>query len=107
MNSLLKFMVVLHKRPDLTNAQFCDYLRNVHGQMAKRLPGLRKYAQNYPAADPNRKPPAWSAIVELYWDSWEAMEAAWQSPEGKISTADLDKFADLSLSTWAVVEVEG
>jgi len=101
---MLKFMVVLHKRPDLTDAQFRDYLHSVHGPMAKHLPGLRKYAQNYPAADLNRKPPAWNAIVELYWDSWEAMEAAWRSPEGELSTADLNEFADLNLSTWAVVE---
>ena len=104
MRALLKFMVVLHKRQDESDAQFRDYLRNVHGPMAKRLPGLRRYVQNYPVADPTRKPPAWSAIIELYWDDWEAMEAAWKSPEGRLATADLEPFADLHLSTWCVVD---
>jgi uncharacterized protein (TIGR02118 family) len=104
MSALLKFIVVLHQRHDQSDAQFRDYLRNVHGPIAKRLPGLRKYVQNYPAADPTRKPPAWSAVIELYWDDWEAMEAAWKSPEGQRATADLEPFADLNLSSWAVVD---
>jgi uncharacterized protein (TIGR02118 family) len=104
MSQLLKFVVVLHKRADLSDAQFCDYLRDVHGPMARSLPGLRKYVQNYPAADPHRPAPTWSAIVELYWDSREMMEAAWASPEGQRATADLAPFADLTRTSWSVVE---
>jgi hypothetical protein len=32
------------------------------------------------------------------------MEAAWAMPEGAASDADLPKFADLSRTTWSVVE---
>lgn len=101
---MLKFVVVLHKRSELSDAQFRDFLRSVHGPMALRLPGLRKYVQNYPAADPNRPAPHWNAIVELYWDNREAMEAAWVAPEGQRATADLEAFADLSQTSWSVVE---
>jgi hypothetical protein len=51
-----------------------------------------------------RKPPAWDAVVELYWENREAMEAAWASPEGEAATADLEAFADLSRSSWSIVE---
>ncbi len=97
-------MVVLHKRSDFSQKQFCEYLRDVHGPMALRLPGLRKYIQNYPASDPKRQLPHWSAIVELYWDNRDAMEAAWASPEGQRATEDLDAFVDLTLTSWSVVD---
>jgi uncharacterized protein (TIGR02118 family) len=101
---MLKFMVVLFKRPELTHEEFRRYLEGVHGPLARQLPGLRKYKQNYPCGDPNRKPPAWDAIVELYFDDRAAMEAAWASPQGAASDADLPAFADLSRTKWSVVD---
>lgn len=101
---MLKFMVVIYRRPELTPAEFRQHLLDVHGPIAKSLPGLRKYAQNYVCADKKRMPPGWDAIVELYFDSWEAMEAAWASPQGASSDADLPLFADLTRTTWSVVE---
>jgi len=101
---MLKFMVVLYRRPDLTDAQFRRHLEQIHGPLAKALPGLRKYTQNYPFADAKRKPPAWDAVVELYFDDWTAMESAWASPEGAASDADLPAFADLTRTTWSAVE---
>ncbi len=67
------------------------------------LPGLRHYKQNYVIKDDKRKP-AWDAIIELYFESREAMEAAWDSPQGKACDADLPAFADLSRTTWSIVE---
>lgn len=99
---MLKFMVVLHRRPDLTREQFRRHLQEVHGPLAKNLPGLRKYIQNFVHADPKRTP-AWDAIIELYFDDWSSMEAAWASPQGAASDADLPAFADLSRTTWSAV----
>jgi uncharacterized protein (TIGR02118 family) len=103
-NRMLKFMVVLFRRPELNSAQFRHRLEKVHGPLAKNLPGLRKYTQNYPCADRKRNAPEWDAIVELYFDDWTAMEAAWTSPQGAASDADLPLFADLSRTTWSAVE---
>jgi len=101
---MLKFMVVLYRRADLTREAFRRHLEKVHGPLAKRLPGLRKYVQNHVSADPNRKHPGWDAIVELYFDSREAMEAAWASPQGAASDGDLALFTDLDRTAWSVVE---
>jgi len=101
---MLKFMVVLCKRSDLTGAEFRRHLEQVHGPLARNLPGLRKYVQNYVLADPKRKAPGWYAIIELYFDDWAAMEAAWVSSQGAASDADLPAFADLTRTTWSVVE---
>lgn len=100
---MLKFMVVLYRRPDLTRQQFRRHLEQVHAPLAKNLPGLKRYKQNHVAPDPKRKP-GWDAIVELYFDSREAMEAAWDSPQGAASDADLPAFANLARTTWSVVE---
>lgn len=101
---MVKFMVVLFRRPDLTADQFRRHLEDVHAPLAKALPGLKMYRQNYAVASSNRKHPGWDAIVELYFESQEAMEAAWASPQGVASDADLPLFADTSRTTWSIVE---
>lgn len=101
---MIKFIVVVYRRADFSGAEFVRYFREVHGPLAEALPGLRRYVQNFPVADPQRKHPGWDAISELYFDNWETMEAAWAAPEGKTATKDLDAFADLTRSTWSVVE---
>jgi uncharacterized protein (TIGR02118 family) len=101
---MLKFMVVIYRRPDLSEEQFRRHLKEVHGPLAKKLPGLKKYVQNYVADDAKRKHPGWDAIVELCFENHESMEKAWDSPEGAASDADLPLFADLKRTTWSVVE---
>ncbi len=54
---MLKFMVVLYRRPDLTPAQFRRHLEQIHAPLAKALPGLRKYRQNHVCTDTKRKHP--------------------------------------------------
>jgi uncharacterized protein (TIGR02118 family) len=101
---MLKFMVVIYRHPELTDEQFRRHLQEIHGPLAKNLPGLRKYIQNIVCSDPKRKSPAWDAVVELYFDDWSSMEAAWASPQGAASDADLPAFADLTRTTWSVVD---
>ena len=103
---MLKFLVVLYRRPDITAERFHAVLRDEHGPMAERIPGLRRYVQNHVARDPGRDHPGWDAVVELYWDDWASMEAAWLTPEGRAATAHLAEFVDLERSTWSVVGEE-
>jgi uncharacterized protein (TIGR02118 family) len=103
---MLKFLVVLHKRADISAERFHAVLRDEHGPMAERIPGLRRYVQNHVTRDPSRSHPAWDAVVELYWDDWASMEAAWLTPEGQAATSHLAEFVDLERSTWSVVAEE-
>jgi uncharacterized protein (TIGR02118 family) len=100
---MLKFVVVVYRRPNMNKEEFRKYFQDIHGPLAQRLPGLRKYVQNFPVDDPKRKP-QWDAVIELYFDDWPTMEAAWASPEGASSNADLPAFADLTRTTWSVVD---
>src|SRR5579862_8784962 len=101
---MLKFMVVLYRRTDLTSAEFRRHLEQIHAPLAMSLPGLRKYTQNHVSDDPKRGHPGWDAIIELYFDNKGVMEAAWASPQGAASDADLPLFADMIHTTWSVVE---
>lgn len=103
---MLKFIVVLYRRPDLSLEQFRGILRGEHAALAESLPGLRRYVQNHVARDAGRRHPGWDAVVELYWDDRASMEAAWSTPEGQRATAHLADFVDLSRSTWSVVHEE-
>jgi uncharacterized protein (TIGR02118 family) len=103
---MVKFMVVLYRRADLSPEDFAANLREIHGPMAERIPGLRRYVQNHVAPDSSRTHPGWDAIVELSWDDRAAMEAAWRSPEGEAATQHLRDFVDLGKSTWALVDEE-
>jgi uncharacterized protein (TIGR02118 family) len=101
---MIKFMVVLYKRPDLSAEAFRKYLFDVHAPMAMELPGLQRCVYNLVATDAKRKHPGWHAIAELYFDDWDSMEGAWASPEGDTATRDLEAFTDLSRTTWSVME---
>ena len=101
---MVKFMVVLYRRPDLSESEFQEYLRDVHGPMAEAIPNLLRYTQNFVARDLTRQHHDWDAIVELFWADRTIMEAAWASPEGKAATADLAEFADLTRTTWSLVD---
>jgi uncharacterized protein (TIGR02118 family) len=101
---MIKFMVVLYRKVGLSAEDFRANLRRIHGTMAERIPNLRRYIQNHVTTDSTRPHPGWDAIVELYWDDRETMEAAWKSPEGVAATQHLEEFVDLSKSTWATVD---
>jgi uncharacterized protein (TIGR02118 family) len=101
---ICKFVVVLYRKPSLSREQFRDYFLRVHEPLGLVLPNLRRCIQNFAQPDASRPDPGWDAVIELWWDSRAEMETAWQTAEGRAATADLGAFADLSRSTWSIVE---
>jgi uncharacterized protein (TIGR02118 family) len=101
---MLKFIVVLARREGMSATEFERYFKEVHEPLAKQIPGLRRYVQNFVVDDATRKRPAWDAVIEFYFDDRASMESAWASAQGRASTEDLAAFADLGKSAWSVVE---
>jgi len=101
---MIKFIVVMKRRQDLSPDTFRNYFDEVHAPLASKLPGLRRYVRNFPKSDPSRDPPAWDAVIEFYFADREALEAAWASLEGEEASADNENLADLSKTTWSIVE---
>lgn len=101
---MVKFIVVMKRRRDLSPETFRSYFDNVHTPLAMKLPGLQRYVRNFPKPDPARDPPDWDAVVEFHFADRESLEAAWASPEGKEASADNENLAELSATTWSIVE---
>ncbi|MPZ14671.1 MAG: EthD family reductase [Chloroflexi bacterium] len=103
---MVKFVVVVRRKPGTTHAEFRRRFDEIHVPLARRLPNLVRYVRNFPTDDPLRPPPGWDAVVELYFSDRDAMESAWGSAAGRAATADLEICADLSSTSWALVEQE-
>ena len=100
---MVKFIVVGYRRSELTQEQFRRYFRETHGPLAAAIPGVRRYVQNFVQSDERRHPP-WDIVVEFWFDDRQAMEAAWQSPEGCRATDDNSNCLDLEHTRWSVVD---
>jgi uncharacterized protein (TIGR02118 family) len=85
-------LVVLYKTPK-DPAAFDKYYAETHIPLAKKLPGLRKYQVSQgPVATP-AGPSGIYLIATLTFDSMAAIQDAFGSAEGKVTAADLPKFA--------------
>ena len=85
-------LVVLYKTPT-DPAAFDKYYAETHIPLAKKLPGLRKYTVTKgPIATPGGPSPL-HLIATLSFDSMAAIGAAFASPEGKVTAADVPNFA--------------
>jgi uncharacterized protein (TIGR02118 family) len=80
-------MGLLTRRPEVSQAEFRRHWLEVHGPLAARLPGLRRYHQNHVvdsrqlAIDHARGSWALDGISELWFDSEEDMNRAVSSEE--------------------------
>jgi hypothetical protein len=84
---MLKQVVFLKKRDDLTIEQFLDYYENQHSQLSKKvgapppLPNAQRYVRRY--VKPEKNPltgevihPGYDCIMEIWWNSRADFEAA-------------------------------
>jgi hypothetical protein len=102
-SSMIKFTVLVVRRPDITPAQFHKRWLIDHGLLAKRyLPLLRvhRYVQSHvidsPSVDAIAKIRDWTSnpydgIVEAWWESEEEMAAGFASEEAQKASAILAK----------------
>src|ERR671932_318858 len=84
---MLKLMLLLHRRPDLTPEEFRRYWHDQHQALLRRLPGLRRLVLNDPLPTADGAPAACDGIAEDWFDSPEALQAALASPEGQTVAA--------------------
>jgi uncharacterized protein (TIGR02118 family) len=85
-------LVVMYKTPKDT-AAFDKHYSEKHIPIAKKIPGLRKYAVSQgPVATP-AGPSAFHLIAILSFDNLAAIQAAFGSAEGKAAAADVQTFA--------------
>ncbi len=88
---MVKLVGMIRRRPDLPYEEFTDHWLRVHAKIAARLPGLRRYSINF--IDRNRFPNSvYDGFSELWFDSQEALDAAFAGPIGEAIGADIPAF---------------
>jgi uncharacterized protein (TIGR02118 family) len=91
---MIKLVYCITKRPDLTDDEFFDYWQNIHGPIGARIPGLRRLIQSHALVGRPELRPDFHGMAELWFDDFDALLAARQSPEWQASTADEANFID-------------
>ena len=87
-----KRLGILRKKEGMSHDAFVDHWLNKHAVLCAKLPGLRRYSVNL--VDRERFPKfGYDGFSELWFDSEDALVAAFASPEGKTLLADLPNFA--------------
>lgn len=94
---MIKLVYCITKKATLTDEEFFNYWKNVHGPIGSRIPRLRKLVQSHRLAVPGAGLRAdYDGVAELWFDNLEDLQAARQSPEWKASSADEANFIDHS-----------
>lgn len=86
---MIKQVVFLKRRPDMTMQEFMDYYENQHSQLSKRigakppLPNAQRYVRRY--LTPEKNPltgevieSGYDCIMEIWWNTREDFDAAMQ-----------------------------
>lgn len=84
---MIKQVVFLRKRPELSMEEFMDYYETQHSQLSKRmgakpaLPNAQRYVRRYLTREKNPLTgeiidPGYDCIMEIWWNTREDFEAA-------------------------------
>jgi hypothetical protein len=101
MSDMIKMVVEVWKRPDMTDAQFRERWLGAHGALVREhgpAMGFVRYIQSHkipaPAIESFASERGWKpapdGITEVWWDSEDAMNAAMGSPAGVAASAILE-----------------
>lgn len=90
---MIKSLSLLTRRPEFTHEQFVKHWLEIHGPLARAVPGLRRYVQSH-IIDERTRPDipatdvAVDGVAETWYDDRAAMDRANASPESQALHAD-------------------
>jgi uncharacterized protein (TIGR02118 family) len=108
-DELIKAMIFLKRRKDLTRAEFKEYWLTQHSKLEKENAEknwVRKIVANFAIDDPSLPEPPWDGMVELYFDSIEDMQKDVQGAQRAVMYADEENFCDHSEEQLVVLTQE-
>jgi uncharacterized protein (TIGR02118 family) len=97
-DAMVKGVWQLKRKPGMALGDFRRYWIEVHGALGAKLPGIRRYVQShlideaYLYAEPRH-----DGVAQLWFDSVDALRAAFNSSAGKALSADGANFIDPSI----------
>jgi len=98
-------LLAMYDQPD-DPAAFDTYYEQVHGPLARKIPGLRKLVVNRARGNPMGGDPRYYLIAELHFADKDSFQQATQSEEFQATGADLANFAAGKVTLLVVEEVE-
>jgi len=101
---MIKVIALLKRKPGLTREEFAERWIHEHTKFSSKLPGLRGYRINIATAyqpEGTGQEPIYDGTAELWWDSFEAMDASFGSEIGKTAGADADEFCSVRIHVYA------
>jgi uncharacterized protein (TIGR02118 family) len=100
---MVKAIYLIRRKSGMSTEDFHRYWREVHGAIAARIPGLRRYVQCHAIA-PNRDGTEFDGAAEAWFDDMDAVRRAVASPEYAAARADEARFIDLERTTLIFTE---
>lgn len=94
---MVKLIAFLKRKPGMTMDEFKVRWVDEHCKLSAQMPGLLGYRVNIAIDHQPDTGMIYDGTAELWWESVEAMEAAFASDIGKAAGADADLFADVRL----------
>jgi uncharacterized protein (TIGR02118 family) len=90
----IKAVELFNKKPDMSVEAFQHHWKAVHGPLAAKVPGLRRYVASVvrPSAYSANRVPTYDGAALMWFDSMEALKAAGGSPEYQALVADRASF---------------
>ena len=82
---MIKRIILVTKRADMSGEQFRKYYIEQHGPIVAQMPGLLRYFQNPTLPDKQGNEHEISGIAEIWYESEEAMRAAMASPQAALA----------------------
>lgn len=98
---MTKMVDLLVRKDGYSHEEFAERWQSEHAEIAKDLPGLRKYATSVPT---NPEAVEYDGVLELYFDDAAALDEAFKSEVGERVQADAAEFIDLDAGPTLVVE---
>jgi uncharacterized protein (TIGR02118 family) len=78
---MYKCVWLIKFRPEVDPEYVRQEWRTSHGQLALKIPGIRRYVQNHWVAAPTGSERTYDGTVDCWFDDKESFEASWSSPE--------------------------
>ena len=108
---MIKFTILLVRKPSLTREQFVDHHRNIHAGLFTSIPvvkeTVRRYVQQHALnVDlPGLPPGKYDGITELWFDDVEAIGRCFSDPEYMARIRpDEESFLDLHACEFVISE---
>jgi len=109
---MIKLIVAIHRRPDMTVKDFQGYWRNNHACLVRENPATKRYIRKYVQchtrlSEYEQGEAAFDGTAEIWFDSVEDKDAFFSDPDYlKSVQPDEALFADMSRTVFFVTEEE-